>query len=77
VTLNRTSEIDPDRIIRVIPYAHPVYTRESMAAQERHAEISGVERTHYCGAYWSWGFHEDGVTSAERAVALLRARVAV
>jgi predicted NAD/FAD-binding protein len=77
VTLNRTAAIDPDRIIRVIPYAHPVYTRESMAAQERHAEISGVERTHYCGAYWSWGFHEDGVTSAERAVALLRERVPV
>jgi predicted NAD/FAD-binding protein len=75
--LNRTSAIDPDRIIRVIPYAHPVYTRESMAAQGRHAEISGVERIHYCGAYWSWGFHEDGVTSAERAVALLRERVAV
>jgi predicted NAD/FAD-binding protein len=77
VTLNRTSAIDPDRIIRVIPYAHPVYTRESMAAQERHAEISAVERTHYCGAYWSWGFHEDGVTSAERAVALMRERVVV
>jgi uncharacterized protein len=77
VTLNRTAAIDPDRIIRVIPYAHPVYTRASMAAQERHGEISGVERTHYCGAYWSWGFHEDGVTSAERAVARLRERVAV
>jgi predicted NAD/FAD-binding protein len=77
VTLNRTAAIDPDRIIRVIPYAHPVYTRESMAAQGRHGEISGVDRTHYCGAYWSWGFHEDGVTSAERAVALRRDRVAV
>ena len=35
-----------------------------MAAQARHAEISGVDRTHYCGAYWRWGFHEDGVWSA-------------
>ena len=38
-----------------------------MAAQDRHGEISGVQRTHYCGAYWRWGFHEDGVASALRA----------
>ena len=66
VTLNRTSEIDPGRIIRTIDYAHPVFTREAVAAQGRHAEISGVRRTHYCGAYWGWGFHEDGVQSALR-----------
>jgi predicted NAD/FAD-binding protein len=77
VTLNRTAAIDPDKIIRAIPYAHPVYTRASMAAQERHAQISGVDRTHYCGAYWSWGFHEDGVVSAEQTVARLRERVVV
>jgi uncharacterized protein len=66
VTLNRRAEIDPARIIATIPYAHPVYTHEGMAAQARHHEISGVNRTHYCGAYWGWGFHEDGVWSAER-----------
>ena len=77
VTLNRTAAIDPAKIIRVIPYAHPVFTRASMAAQHRHDEISGLERTHYCGAYWSWGFHEDGVISAYRAVARLRERVPV
>jgi predicted NAD/FAD-binding protein len=48
-----------------------------MAAQRRHEEISGAERTHYCGAYWRWGFHEDGVASAHQAVARLRERVAV
>ena len=41
-------------------YAHPVYTRAGVAAQRRWAEISGRNRTHYCGAYWRWGFHEDG-----------------
>jgi predicted NAD/FAD-binding protein len=75
VTLNRTAAIDPTKIIRVIPYAHPVFTRASMAAQHRHDEIIGHQRTHYCGAYWSWGFHEDGVISAQRAVARLRERV--
>jgi predicted NAD/FAD-binding protein len=68
VTLNRGEEIDPAKVLRRFSYDHPVYTREGVAAQARHAEISGVERTHYCGAYWGWGFHEDGVVSAERAV---------
>ncbi len=64
VTLNRTATIDPQQVIRTIPYAHPVYTPEGVRAQARHAEISGRNRTHYCGAYWGWGFHEDGVRSA-------------
>jgi uncharacterized protein len=74
VTLNRTSAIDPGQIIRTIPYAHPVYTREGVAAQTRHHEISGRNRTHYCGAYWGWGFHEDGVNSALRVVREIGAR---
>ena len=68
VTLNLTHEIDPAKRIRTIAYSHPVFTRDGVAAQERHAEISGVNRTHYCGAYWRWGFHEDGVVSALRAL---------
>jgi predicted NAD/FAD-binding protein len=75
VTLNRTAAIAPEHIVRVIPYAHPVFTREAMAAQRRHGEVSGMQRTHYCGAYWRWGFHEDGVDSAHRALARMRERV--
>ena len=71
VTLNRTGAIDPARIIRTIAYEHPVYTVEGQAAQRRYEEIGGHNRTHYCGAYWGWGFHEDGVRSAHRAVAAL------
>ena len=40
-----------------------------MRAQRRHAEINGVNRTRFCGAYWRWGFHEDGVVSALNAIA--------
>lgn len=68
VTLNRSEAIDPAKVIRTIDYAHPIYTPEGVAAQDRHAEISGVNRTHYCGAYWGWGFHEDGVQSALAAL---------
>ena len=66
VTLNRTAAIDPERIISRMQYAHPVYTPAGVAARSRHREISGRNRTHYCGAYWGWGFHEDGVQSALR-----------
>jgi predicted NAD/FAD-binding protein len=74
VTLNRTAAIDPERIIRTIQYAHPVYTPAGVAAQARHHEISGRNRTHYCGAYWGWGFHEDGAKSAVRVVREIGAR---
>jgi predicted NAD/FAD-binding protein len=68
VTLNRGDRIDPEKVIEVVDYSHPVFTPEGVAAQRRHAEISGVDRTHYCGAYWGWGFHEDGLVSADRAL---------
>ena len=74
VTLNRTAAIDPERIIRTIGYSHPVYTPAGVAAQSRHEQISGRNRTHYCGAYWGWGFHEDGVNSALRVAREIGAR---
>ncbi|MBS3803227.1 MAG: FAD-dependent oxidoreductase [Oleiphilaceae bacterium] len=66
VTLNRTHDIDPDRILHRYEYAHPVFSLEAVAAQERYAEIGGLNRSHFCGAYWFNGFHEDGVRSALR-----------
>jgi predicted NAD/FAD-binding protein len=76
VTLNRSEKIDPDAVIRTISYAHPVYTAAGEAAQKRHAEISGRHtRTHYCGAYWGWGFHEDGVASGVRVAERFGARL--
>jgi predicted NAD/FAD-binding protein len=66
VTLNRTDAIDPERVLRTISYAHPVFTLDGARAQRRAEEISGHNRTSYCGAYWGWGFHEDGVVSGAR-----------
>jgi predicted NAD/FAD-binding protein len=63
VTLNRTDEIRPDAVLNKIAYHHPTYTKAAVAAQRRHGEISGQNRTSYCGAYWGYGFHEDGVNS--------------
>ncbi len=64
VSLNARHKIDPQHIMREFRYAHPVYSRKTMSAQSRRDEICGKERTHYCGAYWYSGFHEDGVCSA-------------
>jgi predicted NAD/FAD-binding protein len=69
VTLNRSEAIDPAKVIRRMVYSHPIYTLAGVEAQTRWSEISGHRRTHYCGAYWGWGFHEDGVVSALRACA--------
>ena len=64
VSLNAGDRIDPERILYRTTYAHPLYTAASVAAQERIDEISGPRNTYYCGAYWRYGFHEDGVVSA-------------
>lgn len=68
VTLNHTDNIDPAKVIKRIDYMHPIYTLAVTEAQARHAEISGVNRTGYAGAYWRNGFHEDGVVSALEAI---------
>ncbi|HCK41208.1 MAG: FAD-dependent oxidoreductase [Planctomycetaceae bacterium] len=64
LTLNESSAIDPEKILRTFTYQHPAFSCESIAAQQRAGEISGHFKTHYCGAYWGYGFHEDGVNSA-------------
>jgi predicted NAD/FAD-binding protein len=69
VTLNRTDTIDPAQVLGRMNYDHPVFTLASVAAQARHRELNGARGTYFCGAWWRNGFHEDGVVSAEAAVA--------
>ncbi|MEE4294083.1 MAG: FAD-dependent oxidoreductase [Xanthomonadales bacterium] len=64
VTLNNSAAIDPGRVLQTIQYEHPVFTERAVAAQKRHREIDGKRNTYFCGAYWRYGFHEDGVVSA-------------
>ena len=71
VTLNPDGQIDERRVLRRFVYRHPLYTREAIRAQQRWREVSGVNRTHYCGAYWFYGFHEDGLNSALRVAGAL------
>jgi predicted NAD/FAD-binding protein len=70
LTLNDTGRVRPEHVVRTIPFEHPLFTVEALAAQARHGEVSGADRVHFCGAYWRNGFHEDGVASG---LAVLRA----
>ena len=74
VSLNQSERIDPDSILVRRNYAHPVFTPEAVAAQSRWSEINGLRRTWFCGAWWGWGFHEDGARSARRVIDDIEAR---
>lgn len=74
VSLNRTAAIDPAKILHRVTFDHPLFTADGVRAQGRWHEISG-ERTVFSGAYWGYGFHEDGVKSGLRAARALGAQV--
>ena len=61
-------QIDPDKVIKRLTYHHPLYTPAGVAAQQQQGEVNGINRTYFCGAYWRYGFHEDGVVSALEAL---------
>jgi len=64
VTLNHPGGIDPDTILGRFVYQHPVFDADAVAMQKLHRAMDGLARTHFCGAYWGYGFHEDGIRSA-------------
>jgi predicted NAD/FAD-binding protein len=63
-TLNPTIPVDPATVLESTTYHHPIYSEQAIQAQRRFSEINGQRGTYYCGAYWGYGFHEDGVRSA-------------
>ena len=63
VTLNRDEAIDPDKVVARFDYAHPIVDEAAVAAQAHQVALS-AGTVSYCGAYWGYGFHEDGVRSA-------------
>jgi len=66
VTLNRNDDLVAGLVHDRFVYHHPQYNMRGIANQPRHDELNGRSRTYYCGAYWGYGFHEDGVASALR-----------
>ncbi|MGI9538753.1 MAG: NAD(P)/FAD-dependent oxidoreductase [Miltoncostaeaceae bacterium] len=72
VSLNQVQAVNPDRVIARIADRHPLYTFESIAAQEHLPSLSGRRRTWFCGAYHGFGFHEDGLASGLTAADAIR-----
>lgn len=66
VSLNSDDHIDPSKVVRSFEYSHPVFDADAIEAQRRFDEIDGVDGIHYCGAWWGYGFHEDGMVSGLR-----------
>ena len=64
VSLNPLREPAPDSVLYESTYAHPVFTREAIAAQRQLGDIQGLNRLWFCGAWTGYGFHEDGLRSA-------------
>lgn len=73
VSVNGGANVFPQKLLGHYEYAHPMFTQESVAAQARWSEISGHHHTHFCGAYWRNGFHEDGLFSGVRVAKALGA----
>ncbi|TEW55257.1 FAD-dependent oxidoreductase [Psychromonas sp. RZ22] len=64
VTLNQKEAIAAEKILREFTYHHPIFSSDSIKAQKKRHLICGLNHTHFAGAYWHNGFHEDGVRSA-------------
>jgi len=73
VTLNGADRIDPARVLERFEYAHPILDARALDAQREHARIDGEGGIHFCGAWWRWGFHEDGLQSALRVACAIEA----
>ena len=63
VSLNPVRDIDPAAVIGSYDYAHPVFDRDAIRAQQQLARIQGQQATWFCGAWTGYGFHEDGLRS--------------
>ncbi|MBT8115043.1 MAG: FAD-dependent oxidoreductase, partial [Arenicella sp.] len=74
-TLNSHNKINPELVLAERFYHHPIFTEQSVASQRQLEQINGKHRTYFAGAYWGWGFHEDGARSAFRASQLVKQQV--
>ena len=78
VSINGAARIAPEKILRIIPCEHPLFTLDAIRAQ---AEIpalneaaAGASETYFCGAWTRYGFHEDGLLSAVNVARVLLSR---
>ena len=75
LSTNLSDKIAPQKVICKFQYAHPSFSAEGVYAQQQKHLINGQKNTYFCGAYWGYGFHEDGVVSALAVCELLGVRI--
>jgi predicted NAD/FAD-binding protein len=63
LTLNPLANIDKNKIITKVEFTHPVYDMKMVKAQKYLSELQGVNNSWFCGSYFGYGFHEDGLNS--------------
>ena len=68
VSLNPKQEIAKEDIFHQKIFEHPIFDSQAIKAQSRMQEIQGLNEIYFCGAYQSYGFHEDGISSALRVL---------
>jgi len=68
VTINPSAALDPAKIVKTIPYEHPLFSLEAVAAQAELPKLNrraaGRTETYFAGSYFRYGFHEDAFLSA-------------
>ena len=64
LTLNPITPVDKSKIIKRIEFTHPIYDMQTVNAQKHLSELQGINNTWFCGSYFGYGFHEDGLNSA-------------
>ena len=67
VSLNMNDLVDKEKVWKYLEYEHPVYTQQTIEAQKKKHWLQGRSSSYFCGAYWGWGFHEDGARSGLEA----------
>lgn len=73
VSINGASSIDPSRVLKTIPYDHPLFSSRAIAAQDELPALNEQGPVHFCGSYFRYGFHEDALVSGMAAAnAVLR-----
>ena len=64
LTLNPIFPVKENKIIKKIEFFHPFYDMQTIKAQEKLAELQGINNSWFCGSYFGYGFHEDGLKSS-------------
>ena len=64
LSLNPFLKIDPKKIISKVKFTHPYYDKEALENQNRLKNIQNKKNLLFCGSYFGYGFHEDGIKSS-------------